>query len=161
MLKIEPRKNRSNFLEVSAPVIAVILTMIFGGLLFLSMGKNPFEAIKLIFWDPIMSPTFSEYSRPQLVIKAAPLILIALGLSFGFRANIWNIGAEGQYIMGALTSGSIGLALYPLDSMVIFPLMILGGIIGGILWAMIPAVLKIRFNTNDCLLYTSPSPRDS
>ena len=99
MLKIEPRKNRSNFLEVSAPVIAVILTMIFGGFLFLSMGKNPFEAIKLIFWDPIMSPTFSEYSRPQLVIKAAPLILIALGLSFGFRANIWNIGAEGQYIM--------------------------------------------------------------
>ena len=77
MLKIEPRKN-NNFLEVSAPVIAVFLTMIFGGFLFLSMGKNPFEAIKLIFWDPIMSPTFSEYSRPQLVIKAAPLILIAL-----------------------------------------------------------------------------------
>ena len=152
MLKIEPRKNRSNFLEVSAPVIAVFLTMIFGGFLFLSMGKNPFEAIKLIFWDPIMSPTFSEYSRPQLVIKAAPLILIALGLSFGFRANIWNIGAEGQYIMGALISGSIGLALYPLDSMVIFPLMILGGIIGGILWAMIPAILKIRFNTNEILV---------
>ena len=152
MLKIEPRKNRSNFLEVSAPVIAVFLTMIFGGFLFLSMGKNPFEAIKLIFWDPIMSPTFSEYSRPQLVIKAAPLILIALGLSFGFRANIWNIGAEGQYIMGALISGSIGLALYPLDSMFIFPLMILGGIIGGIFWAMIPAILKIRFNTNEILV---------
>ena len=77
MLKIEARKKRSNFLEVSAPVIAVFLTMIFGGVLFLSMGKNPFEAIKLIFWDPIMSPTFSEYSTPQLVIKAAPLILIA------------------------------------------------------------------------------------
>ena len=109
MLKIEPRKNRSNFLEVSAPVIAVILTMIFGGFLFLSMGKNPFEAIKLIFWDPIMSPTFSEYSRPQLVIKAAPLILIALGLSFGFRANIWNIGAEGQIVMGAVCAGGVAL----------------------------------------------------
>ena len=90
MLKLEPRKNRSSFLEVAAPIIAVILTMVFGGVLFYLMGKNPFDVIKLIFWDPIMSPTFAEYSRPQLIIKAAPLILIALGLSFGFRANIYH-----------------------------------------------------------------------
>ena len=152
MLTLEPRKNRSNILEISAPVIAVIMTMIFGGILFYLMGKNPFEAIKLIFWDPVMSPTFSEYSRPQLVVKAAPLILIALGLSFGFRANIWNIGAEGQYIMGALVSGSIGLALYPLQAWYIFPLMIAGGILGGVFWAMIPALLKIKFNTNEILV---------
>ena len=124
MLKLEPRKNRSSLLEVSTPIIAVLLTMFFGGVLFSIMGKNPFEVIKLIFWDPIMSPTFSDYSRPQLIIKAAPLILIALGLSFGFRANIWNIGAEGQYIMGALLSGSIGLAfLYSLVSKTFFQLL--------------------------------------
>ncbi len=152
MLKLEPRKNRSNILEVSAPVIAVLMTMLFGGVLFYFMGKNPFDVIKLIFWDPIMSPTFSEYSRPQLIVKAAPLILIALGLSFGFKANIWNIGAEGQYIMGALLSGSIGLAFYPMDAWYIFPLMILGGILGGIIWAFIPAILKIKFNTNEILV---------
>jgi len=152
MLRFEPRKNRSKFLEISAPIIAVIMTMVFGGLLFYLMGKNPFEAIKLIFWDPVMSPTFAEYSRPQLVVKAAPLILIALGLSFGFRANIWNIGAEGQYIMGALASGSIGLAFYPLQAWYIFPLMIIGGILGGVIWAMIPAILKIKFNTNEILV---------
>ena len=152
MLRLEPRKNRSNVLEISAPVMAVILTMVFGGLLFYLLGKNPFEAIKLIFWDPIMSPTFSDYSRPQLVVKAAPLILIALGLSFGFRANIWNIGAEGQYIMGALVSAAIGLAFYPLQAWYIFPLMIAGGILGGVIWAMIPALLKIKFNTNEILV---------
>ena len=96
MLKLEPRKNRSNLMEIIIPITAVVLTMIFGGVLFYSLGKDPFEAIKLIFWDPVMSPVFSEYSRPQLLVKAAPLILIALGLAFGFRANIWNIGAEGQ-----------------------------------------------------------------
>ena len=152
MFKIEPRKNRSKILEISAPLIAVLLTMLVGGILFYVMGKNPFEAIKLIFWDPIMSPTFSEYSRPQLVVKAAPLILIALGLSFGFRAGIWNIGAEGQYIMGALVSASIGLAFYPLEAWYIFPLMLLGGIFGGIIWSMIPAFLKIKFNTNEILV---------
>ena len=152
MLRLEPRKNRSNVLEISAPVIAVILTMAFGGLLFYLLGKNPFEAIKLIFWDPIMSPTFADYSRPQLVVKAAPLILIALGLSFGFRANIWNIGAEGQYIMGALVSAAIGLAFYPIQAWYIFPLMIAGGILGGVIWAMIPALLKIKFNTNEILV---------
>ena len=152
MIKLEPRKNRSSVLEISTPIIAVIMTMLFGGILFYLMGKNPFEVIKLIFWDPVMSPTFSEYSRPQLVVKAAPLILIALGLSFGFRANIWNIGAEGQYIMGALLSGGIGLALYPLSAWYVFPLMIVGGIIGGATWAMIPALLKIKFNTNEILV---------
>ena len=107
MFKLESQKQIKN-IELSAPIIAVLMTMVFGGILFYLMGKNPFEVIKLIFWDPIMSPTFSEYSRPQLMVKAAPLILIALGLSFGFRANIWNIGAEGQYIIGALVSGVLG-----------------------------------------------------
>ena len=71
---------------------------------------NPFEAIRIIFWDPLFSEQFSSYSRPQLPIKAGPLILIATGLALGFRAGIWNIGAEGQYIMGAILGAGIGLA---------------------------------------------------
>ena len=152
MFRFENRKKRSNLMEIAVPIVAVSLTILFGGILFKILGKDPYEAIKLIFWDPLMSPTFSEYSRPQLLVKAAPLILIALGLAFGFRANIWNIGAEGQYIMGAISSGSVGLAFYPISGWYVFPLMVLAGIMGGFLWAMIPAILKIKFNTNEILV---------
>jgi simple sugar transport system permease protein len=79
-------------------------------LLFWALGKDPFVAIRTIFWDPIFGD-FASFTRPQLLIKAGPLILIAVGLSFGFRAGIWNIGAEGQYILGALTGGGSGARL--------------------------------------------------
>jgi ABC-type uncharacterized transport system permease subunit len=152
MMRITPRDNQSKLLTAITPIIAVGLTMFFGGVLFWCLGKNPFEAIKLIFWDPLMSETFADYARPQILVKASPLILIALGLAVGFRANIWNIGAEGQFIMGALFSGAIGLAFYPSEHWFVFPLMISGGIIGGVFWAIIPAILKSRFNTNEILV---------
>ena len=152
MIKFIPRNHQSKSLKATTPILAVFLTMLFGGVLFWFLGKNPIEAIKLIFWDPLMSETFSDYARPQILVKAAPLILIALGLSIGFKANIWNIGAEGQFIMGAIFSASIGLAFYPLEGRFIFPLMIMGGILGGSVWALIPAILKSRFNTNEILV---------
>ncbi len=115
------------------------------------LGKNPFLAIKTIFYDPILGE-FAFYYRGQLLVKAAPLILIAIGLSLGFRAGIWNIGAEGQYIVGAICGAAVGLAFYPADLWIIFPLMVLAGAAGGMLWAMIPAILKTRFNTNEILV---------
>ena len=78
--------------------------------------------------------------------------MIALGLSVGFKANVWNIGAEGQYIMGAIFGASFALSLYPLESIFIFPVMILVGILGGSLWSMIPALLKVKFNVNEILV---------
>lgn len=152
MFRLETRPNPSKAMTLITPVLAVIATMIAGGLLFALLGKNPFEAIRIIFWDPLFNETISSYTRPQLAIKAAPLIMIALGLSFGFRAGIWNIGAEGQFIMGAVVGGATGLALYPLDSFIVFPAMILSGALGGFLWAMIPAILKIKFNANEILV---------
>lgn len=152
MLSLERRPNPSKAMVVFTPVLAVILTMIAGGILFTFLGKNPFEAIRIIFLDPLFNETVASYTRPQLLIKAAPLIMIALGLSFGFRANIWNIGAEGQFIMGAVTGGAVGLAFYPTESTLIFPLMIVAGALGGFLWAMIPAFLKIKFNANEILV---------
>lgn len=125
--------------------------MLCGGLLFAALGKNPVEAIRTIFYDPLLGE-FAFYYRPQLLIKGAPLVLIAIGLSLGFRAGIWNIGAEGQYIIGALTGAGIGLAFYPLDAWFVFPLMVLGGAFGGWCWAMIPALLKTRFGTNEILV---------
>jgi ABC-type uncharacterized transport system permease subunit len=152
MFKLEPRVEFSPMISFLGPLFSIALTMIFGGILFFFLGVDPVAAIKMIFWDPLMSETFAEYSRPQILIKAAPLILIALGLSLGFKANIWNIGAEGQYIMGAIFGATFALSLYPLESVFIFPAMIIAGIIGGSIWAMIPAMLKVKFKVNEILV---------
>ncbi|MFZ5711169.1 MAG: ABC transporter permease [Pseudomonadota bacterium] len=151
MLRLEKRPQPSDMWVWATPVVAVIATMIAGGVLFALLGKDPFLAMKAIFWDPLFGPN-AGYFRPQLLVKAGPLILIAIGLSLGFRAGIWNIGAEGQYIMGALSGAGVALAVYPAESAVLFPAMILAGALGGFLWAMIPAFLKIRFGTNEILV---------
>lgn len=152
MLRLEKRPSPSRFWTIATPIVAVVLTMIAGGILFALLGKNPFEAIRTIFWDPLFNEQFAAYSRPQLLVKAGPLILIAVGLSLGFRAGIWNIGAEGQYIMGAICGAAVGLAFYPSTSALIFPAMVLAGAFGGWAWAMIPAILKTRFKTNEILV---------
>lgn len=151
MFKLEKRPTPSQAWAYMTPVLAVIATMIAGGFLFAMLGKNPFEAIRTIFWDPIFGE-FAFYYRPQLLVKGGPLILIAIGLSLGFRAGIWNIGAEGQYIVGAICGAGAGLAFYPLEAWYIFPIMIIAGALGGIIWAMIPAILKVRFGTNEILV---------
>ena len=151
MLRLEKRPSPSRFWTYAAPVVAVALTMVMGGVLFAALGKNPVAAIRAIFWDPLFGD-FASYFLGQLLVKAAPVILIAVGLSLGFRAGIWNIGAEGQYIMGALFGGGLGLAFYPAEHWFIFPLCILAGAFGGWLWAMIPAILKVRFRTNEILV---------
>ena len=151
MIRLEKRPNPSKAWSYATPLLAVALTMVFGGLLFAALGKDPFVAIRTIFWDPVMGQHAFFY-RPQLLVKAAPLILIAIGLSLGFRAGIWNIGAEGQYIIGALCGAGVGLAFYPTESFLIFPLMVIAGGLGGWAWAMIPAVLKTRFGTNEILV---------
>ncbi len=152
IFRLEKRPSPSRFWAAVTPVLAVIATMIAGGIMFWMLGKNPFEAIRTIFWDPLFDPTFGAYSRPQLLVKAGPLILIAIGLSIGFKAGIWNIGAEGQYIMGAIVGAGVGLAFYPTESRLIFPLMVVAGALGGWAWAMIPAFLKVRFGTNEILV---------
>jgi ABC-type uncharacterized transport system permease subunit len=151
MFKLEKRPTPSQKWAYLTPLLAVVATMIAGGFLFALLGKNPFEAIRTIFWDPLFGE-FAFYYRPQLLVKGGPLILIAIGLSLGFRAGIWNIGAEGQYIMGAIFGAGAGLAFYPLEAWYIFPIMIVAGAIGGMLWAMIPAILKVRFGTNEILV---------
>ncbi len=151
MLRLEKRPNPSKFWLYATPIVAVILTMLVGGALFAAMGKNPVEVIRTIFWDPLFGE-FAFYLRGQLLVKAGPLILIAIGLALGFKAGIWNIGAEGQYIMGAICGAAVGLAVYPTESRLIFPAMVIAGAFGGWVWAMIPAILKTRFNTNEILV---------
>ncbi len=151
MFRLEKRPTPSQMWSYATPVLAVVLTMFAGAIMFAALGKNGIEAIRVIFWDPIFGE-FAFYYRGQLLVKGGPLILIAIGLSLGFKAGIWNIGAEGQYIIGAVVGASVGLAFYPTDSIFIFPAMVIAGAVGGLLWAMIPGVLKTHFNTNEILV---------
>ena len=152
MIALVKRPAPSNVWALATPLLAVLLTMIVGGILFAALGKDPLETIRTIFWDPLFSE-FSWYYRPQLLVKGAPLVLIAIGLSLGFRAGVWNIGAEGQYIIGAICGAAVGLAFYPMEARwLIFPLMVLAGLIGGTAWAMIPGILRVKFGTNEILV---------
>ena len=151
MLQLERRPRASQFWIYSTPLLAIAITMLSGGALFALLGESPVKAILAIFWDPVFGE-YSFYHRPQILIKSGPLVLIAIGLSLGFRAGIWNIGAEGQYIIGALTGAAVGLAFYPISGWFIFPLMVISGALGGIVWAMIPALLRTRFGANEILV---------
>ncbi len=152
MIRLEKRPSPSQAWTIATPLLAVVLTMIAGGLMFAMLGKDPLAAIRTIFYDPLFHPNFADFSRPQLLVKAGPLILIAIGLSMGFKAGIWNIGAEGQYIMGAIAGAAVGLAMYPAESALIFPAMVIAGALGGGIWAMIPAILKTKFRTSEILV---------
>ena len=145
MIRLIRRPTPSKFWAWTTPLIAVVATMVAGGLLFALLGKSPVEAIRTIFWEPLFGDN-ADYFRGQLLVKAGPLILIACGLAVGFRAGIWNIGAEGQYIMGALAGASLALAAYPAESWLLFPAMVVLGALGGLVWAMIPALLKVGYH---------------
>ena len=151
MLRLEPRPAAPAWLELATPVMAVVATMIAGGVLFALMGFDPVAAVRTIFWDPLFGPA-AGYSRPQLLVKAGPLILIACGLAVGFRAGIWNIGAEGQYIVGGLCGAAVALAAYPAEGAWIFPAMVLAGAAGGWAWGMIPAMLRNWFGASEILV---------
>jgi len=148
MICLEERDEASQLLLFLAPVFALILTIIAGMVLFMLIDKAPARAITVIFFAPLTD----IFSIAEIIVKATPLILIAIGLSFGFHAGIWNIGAEGQFAIGALSGGGVALALYQIDGIWVLPLMCLAGILGGMAWAAIPAFLKTRFNTNEILV---------
>jgi simple sugar transport system permease protein len=152
VIRLEKRAAPSRVWSYLTPVVAVLATMVAGGVMFALLGTEPVAAIRTIFWDPVFGE-FAFYYRGQLLVKAGPLILIAVGLALGFKAGIWNIGAEGQYIIGAVCGAAVGLAFYPMEARwLIFPLMVIAGAVGGVLWAMIPGILRTRFNTNEILV---------
>lgn len=148
MFRFAARKEPSRAMLYATPLIAVGLTVLSGFVLFAILGKDPVRATALIF----ISPLTSLYSISELMVKATPLILIAIGLAFGFRAGVWNIGAEGQFTLGALTGGAMALALYNVEGLWVLPLVCLAGALGGMAWAAIPAFLRTRFNTNEILV---------
>jgi len=144
---IEARSQPSVFINILVPIIAVFLTLLTGSIIFSLMGFDPIFALYTFF----ISPISNSYGISELLLKASPLALIAIGLAFCFKNNIYNIGAEGQLTMGAIFGGGIGIYFHEVNGFWLLPLMIFGGAIGGAFWGMIPALLKIRFNTNEIL----------
>jgi ABC-type uncharacterized transport system permease subunit len=147
-IDLEPRPKASHTREIVAPVIALLVAMIIGGLVVALLGKPPLQAFEVYFIDPLTE----GWSLQELAVKASPLILIALGLSFCFRANLWNIGAEGQFIAGGLVGGWLGIVTHggPGGAWIL-PLMLVLGAFGGLLYAMIPALLKVWLGVSEIL----------
>ena len=146
-LRIEPRTAQSRLLTFATPVVAVLVAMLIAALLFTAMGLNGFAIIREIFLTPLLAPS----RWPDLGVKAAPLVTIAAGLAPGFRANVWNIGAEGQYVMGAIFGTGVALATWEMTGWWILPAMLIAGVIGGMAWAAIPALLRTKFNVSEIL----------
>jgi len=130
-----------------SPLLAALAMMLTGFVMFSLLGKSPVEAFRVFFYEPVAS----LYGLGELLLKATPLMLCALGLSIGFRANVWNIGAEGQFIVGAIAGSGVALFVDGLGAMAL-PVMMLAGIVGGALWASIAAFLRTRFHTNEILV---------
>jgi general nucleoside transport system permease protein len=148
VLKLESRAEVSRFWTFASPVLALLLTVIIGVILFAALGKDPVRGLQVFFWEPIKS----SYALGELMVKATPLLIIALGLAVCFRSNVWNIGAEGQFVVGAIFAGGVALLADKDTGRWIVIAVILAGVLGGMFWAGITALLRDKFNANEILV---------
>jgi simple sugar transport system permease protein len=148
MLRLEPRPQPSAVWGIASPLLALTITVLLGVLLFMALGKDPVRGLQMFFWEPVKS----AYALGELMVKATPLLIIALGLAVCFRSNVWNIGAEGQFVMGAVFAGGVALMADKATGAWIIPALLLAGVIGGMLWGGLTALLRDRFNASEILV---------
>lgn len=148
MLRFEPRAEIKWHHEWLAVAVALGLTAATVSAILMLLGLDPASSLHRI----VIRPLSSEYGISEWIAKATPLIIIGVALSLGFRAGVWNIGAEGQLVVGGLTGGAVALALYGVSGWFVLPLVLLGGVLGGMAWASIPAFFKVRFNASEILV---------
>ena len=152
MLRLEARPQPSRAMSFASPLIALALTVVIAGALFLILGKDPLRALGMYFVEPLRTVR----GVTEVALKATPLILCALGLAVCYRANVWNIGAEGQFLLGAIVAG--GVALYvttqgiAAPQWLMVPVVLAAGALGGMFWASITALARDRFNANEILV---------
>ena len=147
-LALERRAERSITMALASPLIAIALTLATGAALFALLGKPPVEALKIYFFEPLTDP----WALQEIAVKATPLVLIAVGLSLCYLANAWNIGAEGQFLIGAITGGWLAVATHGTGAGYwVLPAMLVLGALGGAAYALIPALLKARFGASEIL----------
>ena len=148
MLRLEARPAPSPWWTYTSPLLALALTVLMGVVLFAVLGKDPIMGLRMFFWEPLKS----GYAWSELMLKATPLLIIALGLALCFRSNVWNIGAEGQFVLGAIAASGVALwSPVPLGIMTV-PAVLVAGMVGGLAWAAITALLRDRFNANEILV---------
>jgi ABC-type uncharacterized transport system permease subunit len=147
-LVLERRAERSTVIAITSPLIAIALTLLTMTVLFALLGKNPFVALWVYFIDPLTD----SYSLQEIAVKATPLVMIAIGLSFCYLANVWNIGAEGQFLIGAVAGSWLAVMTHGTDAGPwVMPAMLVLGALGGALYALIPAICKVRFGASEIL----------
>ena len=151
MLRLESRAQPSRLMSLLSPLLALAITVLIGVALFLILGKDPLRGLQVFFVEPVKNLA----ALSELSIKATPLILIALGLAVCFRSNVWNIGAEGQFVVGALCAGWVAMQAGPGLAWMgrgVVVAILLAGVLGGMAWAAIVALLRDRFNANEILV---------
>jgi ABC-type uncharacterized transport system permease subunit len=148
MWRLEARPEPSAFWRHASPFLALLLTVLIGVLMFVALGKDPLKGLGVFFWEPIKN----AYALGELMVKATPLLIIALGLAVCFRSNVWNIGAEGQFVMGAIFAAGVALLAQKDSTRWIVVPILLAGVAGGMAWAGVTAWLRDRFHANEILV---------
>ncbi|WUR13229.1 ABC transporter permease [[Empedobacter] haloabium] len=148
MPRLESRPEPSRAMMLASPLLAALAMLATGSLLFLFLGQEPLHAFYVYF----IKPASTAYGIGELLLKATPLILCGVGLAIGFRADVHNIGADGQLTMGAIAAGCVALYFDGVEARWVLPLMLVAGALGGMAWAAIPALLRTRFNTSEILV---------
>ena len=148
-IDLSPRTNRSPLMDGLAPILAFVVAVAIGGIVVAAMGRSPAAAFVTYF----VAPLSEVWSLQEVALKTAPLALIAIGLAFCFRANVWNIGAEGQFVVGGLFGGWIAVATHGAEgnTLWVLPLMLAVGTLAGIAYALIPALLKVWLGVSEIL----------
>jgi general nucleoside transport system permease protein len=148
-LVLEPRAERSTAAAIASPLIAVGLTLLVMSIFFAFLGKDPLNALAVYFLQPLTD----SYSLQEMVVKATPLVMIAIGLALCYLANVWNIGAEGQFVIGAVVGSYLAVKTQGTDAGAwVLPAMLVLGAIGGALYALIPAICRVRFGASEILV---------
>jgi simple sugar transport system permease protein len=142
------RAQPSGAMRIAAPLLAVVLTLTIAAVVFLLLRLNPLTAFRAFLIDPLSDMN----GVAELLLKASPLCLIGLGLAIGYRANVWNIGGEGQMYMGGIFATGVAIHFQDGAGAWLLPAMIVAGAVGGALWASIPAFLKVRMHANEILV---------
>lgn len=164
-LHLERRLQPSRLMTWASPLIALLLTTVLAGALFALLGKDPLKGLSMFFMEPLANTRLIG----EVLLKATPLVLCALGLAVCYRSNVWNIGAEGQFLLGAICASGVALWLASVGLPGVAtgtpgstatastrglyaPLVLVAGVAGGMAWAALTALLKDRFNANEILV---------
>lgn len=145
---LEPREVTSKYYKMLTPVVTLLLAMIVGSIPLLWMGINPFAAYRSMF----VGSCGDIYCLSETLVKAIPLLLCGLAVAFPLTANRWNIGAEGQFLMGAFGASVAGLYLPMVPGLILVPLMALAGFAAGAFWGLIPGYLNSRYNVSEIIV---------